>query len=128
MKSSQTKKIKAKRFHVARAHRRVRKRIRGTAERPRLAVTKSRRYIYAQVIDDLAGRTLAQANSREAELRADVAASPSSVEAARAVGRTVAARAREQGIETVVFDRGGYIYHGKVKAVADAAREAGLKF
>lgn len=126
--SSQAKIIKAKRQRLTRAHRRVRGRIQGTPERPRLSVYKSLKYVYAQVIDDLSGRTLVQASSRESDLRSGVEASPSSVEAAKAVGQTVAERARDKGIETVVFDRGGYIYHGKVKAVADAAREKGLKF
>lgn len=126
--SSQAKKIKAKRHRLVRAHRRVRKDVHGTPERPRLAVYKSLRYVYAQVIDDSSGRTLAQANSQEADLRSGISASPSSIEAARAVGQRVAERAREKGVESVVFDRGGYIYHGKVKALADAARETGLKF
>lgn len=128
MTSSHSRKIKAKRHRLKRAHLRVRKRIHGTAERPRLAVFKSLRYVYAQVIDDQSGRTLVQANSAEADLRGAFESSPSSLEAARAVGRTVAERARDKGIETVVFDRGGYIYHGKVKAVADAARDQGMKF
>ncbi|HEX9733267.1 MAG TPA: 50S ribosomal protein L18 [Thermoanaerobaculia bacterium] len=128
MRSSHARKIKAKRHRLARAHRRVRNRIQGTPERPRLSVYKSLRYVYAQVIDDLNGRTLAQANSAEADVRSGLAASPASVEAARAVGQAVAQRARDQGVESVVFDRGGYVYHGRVKALADAAREKGLKF
>ena len=126
--NSHAKKVTAKRMRLARSHRRVRKSIHGTSERPRLAVFKSLRYVYAQVIDDSSGTTLAQANSREADLRSGLSASSSSVEAARAVGQAVAARAAEKGIESVVFDRGGYVYHGKVKALADAAREKGLKF
>lgn len=128
MTSSHAKKIKAKRHRLTRAHRRVRKNVAGTAERPRLSVYKSLHYVYAQLIDDASGRTLAQASSREAEVAAGLSASAASVEAAKAVGRTVAGRALERGIESVVFDRGGYIYHGKVKALADAAREKGLKF
>ncbi len=128
MTSSHAKKVKNKRRRLKRAHMRLRKRVQGTAKRPRLAVYKSLRYVYAQVIDDVNGKTLAQANSAEADLASGVEASASSLEAARAVGQTVAERAREQGVESVVFDRGGYIYHGKVKAVADAAREKGLKF
>ena len=128
MSISHAKKIKAKRARLERAHLRVRKNVAGTAERPRLAVYKSLRYVYAQVIDDAAGRTLAQASSTEADLRSGVESSASSVEAAKAVGHALAERAKEQGIESVVFDRGGYIYHGKVKALADAAREKGLKF
>ena len=126
--SSHAKKVKAKRRRLDRAHRRVRKDVHGTPARPRLAVHKSLRYVYAQVIDDLNGRTLAQANSQEADLRSGIEASTSSMEAVRAVGQTIAERAREKGVESVVFDRGGYIYHGKVKALADAAREKGLKF
>lgn len=128
MSDSHAKKIKAKRHRRERSHLRIRKRIQGTSERPRLSVHKSLRYVYAQVIDDLSGRTLAQANSGEADLRAGLKASASSIEAARAVGEAVAERARAQGVEQVVFDRGGNIYHGKVKALADAARGKGLKF
>ena len=128
MTSSHAKKIKAKRQRLVRAHRRVRNRITGTSERPRLAVYKSLRYVYAQVIDDASGRTLAQANSAESDLASGLEESTSSLQAARAVGAAIADRAREQGIDSVVFDRGGYIYHGKIKAVADAAREQGLKF
>jgi large subunit ribosomal protein L18 len=129
MTDSHTKKIKAKRRRRHRAHLRVRSRIVGTAERPRLSVYKSLRYVYAQVIDDGLGVTLAQASSREADLLSGLdEGSPGGVEAAKAVGKLVAERAKEKGIEEVVFDRGGFIFHGKVKAVADAARENGLKF
>ena len=107
-----------------RRHARVRKSIRGTSERPRLAVFRSNKYIYAQVIDDLAGETLAAASSQEPELRAERL----NVETAAKVGTLVADRAKEAGIEAVVFDRGGYKYHGRLKALADAAREAGLEF
>jgi large subunit ribosomal protein L18 len=106
-----------------RRHRRIRGRVTGTAERPRLAVARSNLRIYAQVIDDTRGHTLAAAGSVEADLRGLTKA-----EAAQAVGRLVAERARAAGIDTVVFDRGGYKYHGRVKALADAAREAGLTF
>lgn len=106
-----------------RRHRRIRGRVTGTAERPRLAVARSNMRIYAQVIDDTRGHTLAAAGSVEADLRGLTKA-----EAAQAVGRLVAERARAAGIDTVVFDRGGYKYHGRVKALADAAREAGLTF
>jgi large subunit ribosomal protein L18 len=123
-----TKKIKAKRHRLKRAHARLRKRVAGTPERPRLAVHKTLRYIYAQVIDDQGGRTVAQANSREATILEGVTSSPGSCAAAKRVGETLAERAREKGVESVVFDRGGAIYHGKVKAVADGAREKGLKF
>lgn len=128
MHDPQTKKIKAKRGRRKRAHLRLRNRIHGTPERPRLAVHKSLRYLEAQLIDDLAGVTLAAASSREADLKSGLEASTASIEAAKAVGKLVADRAKEKGIEKVVFDRGGFIYHGKVKAIADAAREAGLRF
>lgn len=128
MSNHLTRKIKAKRHRLKRAHARLRKRVSGTLERPRLAVHKSLRYIYAQVIDDQAGKTLVQANSREAGILDGVTSSPGSCAAAKRVGETLAERAREKGVESVVFDRGGAIYHGKVKAVADGAREKGLKF
>jgi large subunit ribosomal protein L18 len=107
-----------------RRHERVRKNVHGTAERPRLAVYRSNRYIYAQVIDDDAGRTLVAASSQEKKLRKKTL----SVDTAAEVGKLVAARAEEAGVATVVFDRGGFPYHGRVKALADAAREGGLKF
>jgi large subunit ribosomal protein L18 len=107
-----------------RRHRRVRKRVSGTPERPRLAVFRSNRHITAQVIDDVAGRTLAAASTVEAELRSGATGNKS---AAATVGRLVAERARAAGVERVVFDRGGFLYHGRVAAVADAAREAGLE-
>ncbi len=109
----------------SRRHRRVRKKVRGTAERPRLAVFRSNRHIYAQVIDDVAGRTVAAASTMEADLRAG---STATVAAASEVGRLVAERARAAGVTSVVFDRGGYRYHGRVAGVAAAAREAGLEF
>ncbi len=108
-----------------RIHRRIRQRVKGTAERPRLAVFRSVKHIYVQVIDDRRGQTLAAASS--AEKKAGVA-SGGNVAGAKAIGRLVAERAREKGISKVVFDRGGYLYHGRVKALADAAREAGLEF
>ena len=107
-----------------RRHARVRRRVHGTAERPRLAVFRSNKYIYAQVIDDDAGRTIAAASSLEDALRGKGL----TVETAGEVGTLVADRAKEAGIETVIFDRGGFPYHGRVKALADAAREAGLEF
>lgn len=128
MSDSHSKKVRHKRMRRHRAHLRVRGKIAGTAERPRLAFYKSLRFVYAQVIDDANGRTLAQANSGEADLKSGVEASPGSVEAAKAVGETIAERAKAQGIEHVVFDRGGFVYHGKVKALADGAREKGLVF
>ncbi len=106
-------------------HERIRLRLDGTGERPRLAVFRSLNHIYAQVIDDAVGRTLAAASTLEPELRA---AKQSKVEEAKVVGRLVAERARTAGVARVVFDRAGYRYHGRVKAVADAAREAGLDF
>lgn len=107
-----------------RRHRRVRKKLTGTPARPRLAVFKSNRYIYAQVIDDVQGVTLASASSQEKSFRSK----PYTVETAGEVGKTLAERAGAAGVDTVVFDRGGYPYHGRVKALADSAREAGLKF
>ncbi len=107
-----------------RRHRRVRKRVRGTAERPRLAVFRSNRHITAQVIDDVAGRTLAAASTVERDLRSG---STGNKDAATTVGRLVAERAQAAGVTRVVFDRGGFLYHGRVAAVADAAREAGLE-
>lgn len=106
-------------------HARVRKKIFGTPQRPRLNVYKSNSNVYAQVIDDLAGKTLVQASTLDLDLKE--LKGKSNVEAAKAVGNLVAKRALEEGIETVVFDRSGYIYHGKIAALADAAREAGLK-
>lgn len=128
MTDSHTKKVRSKHVRRKRAHYRIRNRIQGTPERPRLAVFKSLQYIYAQVIDDKSGRTLVQANSSEAELKGSFEASPSSREAALAVGKAVAERAKKEGVEQVVFDRGGFIYHGRIKAVADGAREKGLVF
>ena len=107
-----------------RRHRRVRKHLAGTETRPRLAVYRSNRYIYAQVIDDGSGRTVAAASSQEKDLRTKTLSADTATE----VGKLVAERAKEAGISTVVFDRGGYKYHGRIKALADAAREAGLEF
>lgn len=103
---------------------RVRRKLRGTPERPRLSVYRSNKYIYAQVIDDTEGVTLAAASSQEPDLRADRL----NVETAAKVGTIVADRAKDVGVSTVVFDRGSYKYHGRLKALADAAREAGLEF
>ena len=110
-----------------RRHARIRKQISGTPERPRLNVFRSLKDIYVQVIDDRAGITLASASSIDKELRAKMASLTKS-EQAHLVGKTVAERAKEKGIDTVVFDRGGYRYIGRVKALADGAREGGLKF
>lgn len=106
-------------------HRRIRLRISGTPERPRLAVFRSLKHIYAQVIDDTVGRTLAAASTLELELRGSQL---TKTEEARLVGRLVAERAKGAGVERVVFDRAGYKYHGRVAALAEAAREAGLDF
>ena len=111
-----------------RSHLRVRKKIAGTSDRPRLAVYKSLKYIYAQVIDDDLGTTLAQATSNDQEISGKLKAGNSSREAARLVGEMVAQRAKDRGVNTVVFDRGGYVYHGKVKDLADGARSKGLQF
>jgi large subunit ribosomal protein L18 len=108
-----------------RRHRRVRKNVMGTAERPRLAVFRSNRHIYVQAIDDLAGRTLASASTVETEGRNG---STGTVDAAKAVGQRVGERLKEAGVSAAVFDRGGFQYHGRVAAVADGARAAGLEF
>jgi large subunit ribosomal protein L18 len=102
-------------------HERLRLRISGSAERPRLSVFRSAKYIYAQVIDDTTGRTLAAASSRETDLGGD-----SKVDAARSVGRALAKRAKAAGVSAVVLDRGGYQYHGRVRSLAEGAREGGL--
>ena len=118
-----------RRIGKARRHFRVRKRVTGTPARPRLVVTRSSRHITAQVVDDTAGHTLASASTLEADLRAAKASGESDKSAlARQVGALVAARAKEKGVGAVVFDRGGNRYHGRVAALADAAREAGLEF
>lgn len=108
-------------------HYRLRNKISGTAEQPRLAVFRSNMHIYAQIIDDTVGNTLCAASTMEADIKAKVAKT-NDVEAAKAVGEAVAKKALEKGITTVVFDRGGFVYHGKIQALADAAREAGLQF
>ncbi|MEM8961101.1 MAG: 50S ribosomal protein L18 [Acidobacteriota bacterium] len=128
MSDFQSKKVRKKHQRRTRAHWRVRARVNGTTERPRLSVFKSLRFIYAQVIDDARGVTLAHASSREADIRSGLEASAGSREAAKAVGAAVAERAMAEGIEKVVFDRGGYQYHGRVKELAEAAREQGLQF
>jgi large subunit ribosomal protein L18 len=117
---------KDKQVGRARRHYRVRKKVSGTSERPRLAVFRSNKHITAQVIDDRSGRTVAAASSVEKDLRQ--AGPTGNQAAATAVGRLVAERARAAGVSRVVFDRGGFLYHGRVAAVADAAREAGLEF
>jgi large subunit ribosomal protein L18 len=109
-----------------RRHRRIRVRLVGTAERPRLNVFRSLQHTYAQVIDDSTGRTLAAASTNEPGSRESL--SGTKTERARNIGKAIAERAKERGISAVVFDRGGYLYHGRIKALADAAREAGLEF
>jgi large subunit ribosomal protein L18 len=106
---------------------RIRKKVKGSSTCPRLAVFRSLTHIYAQAIDDDQGKTLASASSRDATLRGEVP-NGSSIEAAKRVGGLIAQRLKDAGVETVVFDRGGFIYHGRVKALAEAARETGLKF
>jgi large subunit ribosomal protein L18 len=110
----------------ARRHERVRRRISGTAERPRLSVFRSLQHIYAQIIDDRSGRTLAAASTREKSL-AEGLSSRAALTAAEKIGRAIAERARAKGINAVVFDRAGYKYHGRIKKLADAARAAGLE-
>jgi large subunit ribosomal protein L18 len=109
-----------------RRHRRIRVTLSGTSQRPRLSVFRSLQHIYAQVIDDTTGNTLAAASTNEPSARGSVSGPKS--ERAKAVGKAIAERAKDKGINAVVFDRGGYMYHGRVKALADAAREAGLEF
>jgi len=112
-----------KRGHV---HERIRKKLQGTAQRPRLNVYRSLNHIYAQVIDDMSGQTLVSASTAEGKV--EDRRTGGNVAAAKSVGKTIAERAKAKGVTKVVFDRGGYIYHGRVKALADAAREAGLQF
>jgi large subunit ribosomal protein L18 len=112
---------------VRRRHRRVRRKMNGTAERPRLSVFRSNQHIYAQVIDDELQQTLAAASTLEPTLKSDLE-SGATCEASTAVGKLIAQRALEKGIKQVVFDRGGNLYHGRIKALADAARESGLDF
>lgn len=111
-----------------RRHRRVRRRIQGTAQRPRLAVFRSNNHIYAQVIDDGARNTLAAASTIDKDLRQGLPGLGANCQASQAVGKLVAERALAKGVRSVVFDRGGNLYHGRVKALADAARDAGLVF
>ena len=104
-------------------HRRIRRKVKGSGERPRLAVYRSLNHIYAQVVDDQLGKTIVSASTTEKDLRGT---SGGNLDAARRIGKAIAERALEKGIESVVFDRGGYLYHGRIKALTDAAREAGL--
>jgi large subunit ribosomal protein L18 len=116
---------KQKRNARIRRHARVRKSVQGTADRPRLSVFRSNRHITAQLIDDRTGRTIASASTVESDL---CSGATGGVEAAQKVGRQLAERGKAAGVERVVFDRGGFLYHGRVAALADAAREAGLEF
>ena len=111
----------------AKKHMRIRNRFSGTAERPRLAVFRSNNHMYAQIIDDTVGNTLVSASTLEKDVKAELEKT-NNVEAAAKLGTVIAKKALDKGINTVVFDRGGFIYQGKVKALADAAREAGLEF
>ncbi len=120
-------KLKAKQAALARRHRRVRGKVTGTATRPRLCVNRTNANIYAQVIDDVSGRTIAAASTVQDDVLGKLKSS-SNIEAAKAVGEAVGKLAMEAGITEVVFDRGGRLYHGRVKALADGARSAGLKF
>ena len=117
----------SRRDYVARRHRRIRKKVSGTPERPRLAVFRSNNHIYAQVIDDVAQHTLAAASTLDPNLRQELEATATR-DASSAVGKLVAQRSLEKGITKVVFDRGGNLYHGRIRSLADAAREAGLDF
>jgi large subunit ribosomal protein L18 len=110
-----------------RIHHRIRRKILGRSDRPRLCIFRSSKYMYAQIIDDLKGITLVAASTAEKAVRGDLKQA-GNIKAAKLVGKTIAERAKAKGIETVVFDRGGYLYHGRIKAVAEAARESGLKF
>ena len=111
----------------ARIHARIRRKLSGSGNRPRLCVFRSLAHIYAQVVDDLEGKTLVAASTLESEVIGDKKKA-GNIGAARLVGKVIAERAKARGIEAVVFDRGGYLYHGRVKALAEAARESGLKF
>lgn len=119
--------VEEKRLARKRRHVRVRKKIQGTAERPRLSVYRSLRHIYAQIIDDLEGHTMVSASTKDPSLRKELQETMNK-EAAKQTGELLARKALEKGIDTVVFDRGGYLYHGRVKALAEGAREQGLKF
>jgi large subunit ribosomal protein L18 len=118
--------VKTKEDIRERIHRRIRKKVSGTGQRPRLAVFRSQTHIYAQVIDDEQGKTLCSASSLEKD--GGLKKKGGNVAAAKAVGSLIASRAKDKGVSAVVFDRGGFQYHGRVKALADAAREGGLKF
>ena len=118
----------AKQLSRARKRRRIRKKINGTADRPRLVVFRSSKNIYAQLVDDSLGKTIAGVSTLNPELKDSVAKAKTKTEAAKLVGKSIAEKAKSNKIESVIFDRGSYLYHGRVKAVAEAARENGLKF
>jgi large subunit ribosomal protein L18 len=122
--------IKTREDRRDRIKHRIRKRVSGTETRPRLTVFRSVAHIYVQVVDDMSGRTIASASSVEPAVKGALpqAAKGGNIEGAKAIGQTIAARLKEKGVTRVVFDRNGFLYHGRVKAVADAAREAGLEF
>jgi len=110
-----------------RIHKRIRQKISGSVHRPRLCIYRSSKYIYAQIVDDSQGKTLVAASTAEKDVRGNLKRG-GNIEASKIVGKAIAERAKAKGIEVVVFDRGGYLYHGRIKAVAEAARESGLKF
>jgi large subunit ribosomal protein L18 len=122
--------IKTKEDRRDRIKHRIRKRVLGTGERPRLTVFRSLAHMYVQVVDDHSGRTIASASSTEPAVKGGLAkaARGGNIEGAKAIGKTIAERLKEKGVTRVVFDRNGFLYHGRVKAVAEAAREAGLEF
>ncbi len=124
MKSKATPRLKGRQ----RRHMRIRKKVNGTAERPRLTVYRSLNHIYVQLVDDLAGRTLLTISSSHKDVSGTLTGAKGKIAASKAVGKRIAEMAKEKGIERVCFDRGGYLYHGRVKAVADGAREGGLNF
>jgi large subunit ribosomal protein L18 len=123
-----SKKVMEKASRRKRAHQRLRQKLAGTPERPRLSVFKSAKYVYAQVINDATGHTIVSATSQEPSLKGLIEGGAATMAAAKAVGEAVAERALAKGIQQVVFDRGGYLYHGKVKELAEAARAKGLQF
>lgn len=124
MKSKATPRLEGR----DRRHMRIRKKVLGTAERPRLTVFRSLNHIYAQLVDDLDGRTIITVSSRDKDIAPKLEAMKGKIEAGKMVGKELASKAKEKGIARVCFDRSGYLYHGRVKAVADGAREGGLNF
>jgi large subunit ribosomal protein L18 len=126
--ATQASSAKLRRVSRDRRHSRVRKKIAGSDDRPRLCVFRSLKNIYAQVVDDGAGRTIVSACSLDKDVRGEIGEAKGKIEVSKAVGRAIAKRAKEKGIEKVCFDRSGYRFHGRIKALADAAREGGLVF